>query len=1032
MKSFSDYLQQLKSSDPAQRRQAIRHLAAFQDEKTVTDAIANTLGDPNKGVQNIAIEILSQMPSECTVQSLIAVVKSTDLNIRNAGMSALRNIGPLAVSSLLKSLKSATDVDEIIQILVVLGDIGSPLATKSVVEFIKHEDGNVQTTAIESLGKIQDPSIIDNLIDIYQTSEILKYSIVEALGNISVESALPTILNALESEDILEYFTSIGALGSLESPKGAQPLFDRLIKEDDAGTRRLIIKSLEKIETAAPGTIHTLDATTLKPIIQELISDEDSAEYGAIVKLAASLKSDDFIDCLLKALRCKEPEISQTAFEGLVALGQKSVKPALNIITEVEPIVATKLLKLLQMFPSTEIATIINPLSQSENDHLRQCLATTLGLNPSDSSFSALKGLLSDPDEVVRKNSVKSISRMLDYDGALTVLIEKLNDMNGHVRREAALAMKSSSSAQVVEPLFKVISKEPYGDVREAAATVLAARKEPEITRRLLDLLDSENSRIRETVSKTIWQCGSTLAVDSLINRLSDKEWRVIVNSCKSLEKMKDLKSIFPLKELLKNNDWQIRIAALSALRAFGSKELKQFFLPLLTDENTRVAKLAVVSLSELCDKSLDEDLKKHINHPKWEVRYQIVKALGNLNSQSSIVDLIEIVNNDTSNAVKSRAILSLAKMGAKQASQAVLSVLDNEDKNLVVTAIKYFVEVQDLSQEDLSDKIKNIFLHDLWVRDYFIKTFAQNNSKFLESILKSVVSPKQARKVDNIKNAIIEKQEMSIEEALIISDLISDKCGLEFEDFKALEANLSKNLDRFFITSWIEYYHFLRYGSAEVEDMLKALFDSITDPSTEFFDEQEQMQVLTNTIIPEVLAAKQENKTQELNILSIGSSFGPEPYSIAMSILEEVHPDSAQIKVTGVDISQICLNTAKRGIYKSEIFRAVDQKFIDLYFEDDRGDLRVSDEIKNVVDFKFANAVDEQIMESLGEYDIVICRNLLSAFSQRGKERLTENIYNILAPGGIMLIAGSETLYNVTKAFKLQTHEKVVAYRKL
>ncbi len=184
---------------------------------------------------------------------------------------------------------------------------------------------------------------------------------------------------------------------------------------------------------------------------------------------------------------------------------------------------------------------------------------------------------------------------MLSFDGALTALIRKFKDINGHVRREACLAMKNSSSEQLIEPLFNVVNTEPYGDVREAAASVLALRKDPEITGKLLEMLDSDNSRIRETISKTIWQCGSIRAVESLISKLNDKEWRVIVNSCNSLENTKDLKSIFPLKELLKNSDWQIRIAALSALRAFNSKELKQFFIPLLADENPQVQSLLLL-----------------------------------------------------------------------------------------------------------------------------------------------------------------------------------------------------------------------------------------------------------------------------------------------------------------------------------------------------------------------------------------------------------------------------------------------------
>jgi chemotaxis protein methyltransferase CheR len=150
------------------------------------------------------------------------------------------------------------------------------------------------------------------------------------------------------------------------------------------------------------------------------------------------------------------------------------------------------------------------------------------------------------------------------------------------------------------------------------------------------------------------------------------------------------------------------------------------------------------------------------------------------------------------------------------------------------------------------------------------------------------------------------------------------------------------------------------------------------------------------------------------------------------MSILEDVHSDKARVTVTGIDISHICLNTAKRAIYKREMFRQVDQKFIDLYFEDDRGDLRVKDEVKNLVEFKFTNCVNSEAMDQLGQFDVVICRNIFTDFSQKGRERMAENIYNILVPGGVLLIGGKESLYNVTKAFRLQTFDNVVAYRKL
>lgn len=1032
MTSSSALLEQLKHSDPGQRRHAVRDMVAFADNKEVVEALCNALGDPNKGVQNITIDSLSQMPHENTVNYLITIVKSSDLNIRNAGMTILRNLGAMVIEPLIRAIELTEDVDELVQILVILGDIRSPLATQTVLKYIDHEDGNVKTTAVESLGKIQDPAALEVLTKTYTTTDILKYSIVEALGNIGVETALPILLGALESEDILEHFTGIGALGALESPKAAQPLFDRLLKEEDCGTRRLIVKSLAQIEEANPGTLLELDLVAFKPVLLGLLENQDAAEYYYMLQVAASLDDEIFADAFLSGLESGEEEINSVAFEGLVALGAKAVKPALDKVGKVEPPVAAQIIRFLKKHPSSAVAPVLSLFVNNANDAVRQALAETLGVNDCDVSFATLKQLLEDPDEIVRKNSVAGIANMLDFDGALTVLIGKLKDINGHVRRAAALGMKNSTSNQLVEPLFNVITTEPYGDVREAAASVLAARKEPEITKRLLDMLDSDNSRIRETISRTIWQCGSTLAVDSLIQRLADKEWRVVVNSCESLENLKDLKSIFPLKELLKHSDWQIRIAAISALRAFRSKELKQFFIPMLADENTQVAKLAVVSLSEMGDKSLDQDFQKYLNHPRWEVRYQIVKALGAIKSQSSVETLIDLVESDESNAVRSRAILTLAKIGVNGSSDKLAAALDSNDRNLVVAAIKYFNEAGEDSAEGVYDKVRNILLHDLWIRNYFIHTFAQNKSELLEKVLKSVISPREARQIARLKESPANDKEMNTEEALLISNIIAEKCGIEITDAKVLENKLSRNLGRFFITSWIEYYHCLRYGAAEGDELLISLYDSITNPSTEFFGEPDQAKVLTNTIIPEIIEEKVKQGLEEVKILCCGCSFGPEAYSLVMSTLEDVHSDKAKVTVAAVDISHICLNTGKRGIYKREMFRDVDQKFIDLYFEDDRGDLRVKDEVKNLVDFKFANMVNADAIEQLGEFDVVICRNLFSDFSQKGKEKMAENIYNILAPGGVLMIAGKESLYNVTKAFRLQTHENVVVYRKL
>jgi chemotaxis protein methyltransferase CheR len=1028
MMSASVLLEKLRDADPGIRRNAVRELISYP-EPQVIEALAESLGDQNKGVQNSAMDVLSRMRSPNVVMGLIPVIRGFDLNTRNAGMTILKNLGPMAIDPLIEAVKKASDVDEIIQILVVLGNIGSPLATDTVLSYVGHEDDNVKTTAVEALGKIQDPKAVKTLINTYHQTDILKYSVVEALGNVSVKDAVPVLLGAVDSEDVLEYFSGISAMGAMEDPSFIEPLFKKLMKEDDSGTRRLIIKSMAQIEDANPGCLGKLDRATIRPVLTSLLEQSDAAEFIYIVKVTAALQDETFVPQLVAALEHSEAEVQNSAFQGILTLGAKAIRPVHDKIGRVSPAELPRLLEFLEKVLSSDTPQAILPFCEHPADAVRQGLARTFGANPSDTSFNALKKMLSDVDETVRRLAVVGLTKMLSYDGALSALFGALKDSNGHVRREAALAMRGTTSPQVVEPLMTVLLTEPYGDVREAAALVLAGRKDPDITKKLLELLDSENSRIRETVAKTIWECGWALAVETLIRKLVDKEWRVVVNACFSLEKMKDPKSIFPLKELLKNNDWQIRIAALSALKAFKSKELKQSFVPLVEDSNTTVAKLAVESLSEMEDKSLEETFRKHLNHPRWEVRYHIIKALGKIQSQKAVDSLISFVENDPNNGVRSKALLALARIKDKKACKPALALLGHEDRDLVISAMKFFLQFENPEVPDLEDRLKKIMLANPFIKIYFITSFAENKCLLLENVLKAVSTPRELRKVEKLKNATVAGG-ITSEEAFLLQEIVAEKCGIAVADRKQIERQLSKDLAKFSITSWIEYYHALKYGSDE-QNVLIGLYDSITDPRTGFFLEPEQNKVLVEHLIPELIEEKSKAGSHQVRILSCGSSFGPESYSLAMSILEDVHSDKVKVSVVGVDLSHICLNTAKRGIYKREILRNVDQKFVDVYFEDDRGDLRIKDEVKNMVEFKYVNLATAKDVEVLGHFDVIVCRNVFSAFTLSEREKLAENLYNALAPGGSLLIGNKETLYNVTKAFKLQTHEKVVVYKK-
>ncbi len=131
------FLEKLRDADAGVRRRAVRDLGAFTDKEAI-EGLCEALGDPNKGVQNTAVETLSQIRHPNVIQALLPVIRGSDLNTRNAGMTILKEYGPAAVSHLIKAVAEATDVDEIIQVLVVLGNIQSKDVLPVVMKDLEH------------------------------------------------------------------------------------------------------------------------------------------------------------------------------------------------------------------------------------------------------------------------------------------------------------------------------------------------------------------------------------------------------------------------------------------------------------------------------------------------------------------------------------------------------------------------------------------------------------------------------------------------------------------------------------------------------------------------------------------------------------------------------------------------------------------------------------------------------------------------------------------------------------------------------
>ena len=79
----------------------------------------------------------------------------------------------------------------------------------------------------------------------------------------------------------------------------------------------------------------------------------------------------------------------------------------------------------------------------------------------------------------------------------------------------------------------------------------------------------------------------------------------------------------------------------------------------------------------------------------------------------------------------------------------------------------------------------------------------------------------------------------------------------------------------------------------------------------------------------------------------------------------------------------------------------------------------------------KKINLIDDKNVKLIRGVDIIFCRNVLIYFDIKAKQKVVSSLYDSLNPGGYLFIGSSESLHNVTRAFRPSVINKVIMYQK-
>lgn len=262
-----------------------------------------------------------------------------------------------------------------------------------------------------------------------------------------------------------------------------------------------------------------------------------------------------------------------------------------------------------------------------------------------------------------------------------------------------------------------------------------------------------------------------------------------------------------------------------------------------------------------------------------------------------------------------------------------------------------------------------------------------------------------------------------------LIRDMLYEHCGVWLDDQSKffIEGRLQETLRRHRFGTFKDLYYYLKYDAKRTEEF-STIVDLLTIHETYFFREDHQLHALCREILP-LLVKRRTDRT--LRIWSAGCSTGEEVYSIAMLVAGLPELADWRIEITGSDISQRVLETARRGVYPASAFRTTPPEIQSRYFHADGNAFRIDDSIKRMVSFFSFNLADVDRAAMLPKMDVIFCRNVIIYFDLPIKKRVIEMFRQRLRDGGYLLLGHSESLMNITTAFNLCHLRHDIVYQK-
>jgi chemotaxis protein methyltransferase CheR len=254
---------------------------------------------------------------------------------------------------------------------------------------------------------------------------------------------------------------------------------------------------------------------------------------------------------------------------------------------------------------------------------------------------------------------------------------------------------------------------------------------------------------------------------------------------------------------------------------------------------------------------------------------------------------------------------------------------------------------------------------------------------------------------------------------------LVHERTGFDMESYKDrfIERRVAIRVRATHHQGLGDYLKYLALEREEMDRLLRCLTIHVSS----FFRNASTYEAIRREVFPQLFAP---GATRHPRFWSVGCSRGEEPYSLAILVHE--HLGAAlrgwDVQIQAIDVDDRVLAEAKAGEYGSHQVADLEPARRERFFiHQERW--RLVPEIRRMVRFHRGDILMEP---PGGEYDFILCRNLLIYLDRPGQEAVLERFARSLRPGGFLVLGRTEVFVGASReAFEVVDPRERI-YRRL